>query len=731
MAHRRSERRANEPTIAEVKSHAHPVQTSLSTPAPSPVHRAPRVRIPKQPKPSGAPIAPSNVPGSAAIRIERPADTLKREQAGDGNKPKKKKAKQKEEEGRRNLAEEHQAVKAAAAKLDAAVKNEPLAGNDKTSSTNPLRNPGQPGTGNLASRRRSHDAKAPSSRGDRGVPADSPFVIERKVRLLLNKLAPASFDSTSHQLVEIANTSEREKDGRTLIHVIRLIFEAATNDATRSQIYARLCRTMMEKISPGVMDDSIRNAEGQPIVGGHLFRKYLLNRCQEDFERGWTSHVQVAVPVAANTVNNDQKSHSERRYDEKAKRQGLGLVRFIGELFKVQMLTERIMHGCINKFVSKLDAPGEEEIESLCLLLTTVGQRLDTKNARAHMDIYFLRLKDISVLESINARLRSMIVEVIDLRSRNWDRRDSPSTPTTTQQQATAEEVRPGSGAAGRLVLANDLQVNDEQWSTSKVIDIFHFGDTSVTVKLAASSVVPGKKLEDTRETSPAPRVTTSGPVIDKPSANSSIRAPHLASESAGSGSADRGKGGRRQRQKQTLGKPSEDVQAGEMQQASKSSGNDVSIGKRAAHKKVMTDVDIIKQVAEGIEKLFSTRELDGAVACFGSLPPSQRYKMVESVFSRALGSTDAEATLAGELFAKVMDAGKLTSKDVEKGVAVPMKSLDDIAVDTPAAYALAARMLFLPKLDKKATARLGESIARSVVTPRDRLLKQLEKLAS
>lgn len=26
---------------------------------------------------------------------------------------------------------------------------------------------------------------------------------------------------------------------------------------------------------------------GNPVVGGALFRKYLLNRCQEEFERGW------------------------------------------------------------------------------------------------------------------------------------------------------------------------------------------------------------------------------------------------------------------------------------------------------------------------------------------------------------------------------------------------------------------------------------------------------------
>jgi hypothetical protein len=94
------------------------------------------------------------------------------------------------------------------------------------------------------------------------------------------------FDSISDQIIAWANKSEKEKDGRTLIQVIKLVFEKATDEATFSEMYARLCRKMMEQISPKVQDDGIKNAEGKPFAGGNLFRKYLLNRCQEDFERG-------------------------------------------------------------------------------------------------------------------------------------------------------------------------------------------------------------------------------------------------------------------------------------------------------------------------------------------------------------------------------------------------------------------------------------------------------------
>ena len=50
---------------------------------------------------------------------------------------------------------------------------------------------------------------------------------------------------------------------------------------------------------PNVQDDGICNDEGKPITGGLLFRKYLLNRCQEDFERGWAAKDHSAAAAKA------------------------------------------------------------------------------------------------------------------------------------------------------------------------------------------------------------------------------------------------------------------------------------------------------------------------------------------------------------------------------------------------------------------------------------------------
>ncbi|OBZ69113.1 hypothetical protein A0H81_10700 [Grifola frondosa] len=138
------------------------------------------------------------------------------------------------------------------------------------------------------------------------------------------------------------------------------MFEKATDEATWSEMYARLCR-MMEQISANVQDSGIKNSEGKPIAGEEYYAA------------------------------------------QKAKRQGLGLIKFIGELFSLQMLTERIMHECIKKLLGNVENPEEEEIESLCKLLTTVGQILDTPKARAHMAVYFSRMKELCKSPNVNS----------------------------------------------------------------------------------------------------------------------------------------------------------------------------------------------------------------------------------------------------------------------------------------------------------------------------------------
>jgi translation initiation factor 4G len=232
---------------------------------------------------------------------------------------------------------------------------------------------------------------------------DSPEVVDRNVGALLEKLTTENFDSISSEIIQWANGSENQKDGRTLLQIVRLVFENATRETSSSEMYARLCRRIMGQINSKVRDEGIKDAEGKPIAGGQLFRKYLINRCQEAFE-GLGSVAKV--PAAATDAT---KAAEEKDASQKSKRRGPALTRFLGELFKLQMLTERIMHACINKLLGDWHDPKEEQMESLCGLMTTVGPFLDAPRARAHMDVHFQRMKEVAQNPSITVRLWFML----------------------------------------------------------------------------------------------------------------------------------------------------------------------------------------------------------------------------------------------------------------------------------------------------------------------------------
>ena len=248
------------------------------------------------------------------------------------------------------------------------------------------------------------------------VEEDSPELVESEIKGLLSTLTMEKFDPISDQIIAWANKSEKEKDGRTLNQVVRLVFERATDQAACSKMYARLCKKMMAQISNNVQDDGIKNNKGIPITGGQLFRKYLLNRCQEDFERAWVSKEATAAAAATKALENeaaDAKTNEggteeivlyadEYYAAQKARRQSLGLIKFIGELFKLQMLTERIMHVCVKKLLGNVDNPEEEEIEGVCKLLATVGSMLD-------MGVYFSRMKKLMKSPNVTPRIQSML----------------------------------------------------------------------------------------------------------------------------------------------------------------------------------------------------------------------------------------------------------------------------------------------------------------------------------
>lgn len=276
-----------------------------------------------------------------------------------------------------------------------------------------------------------------------------PDMVQRKVKAALNKMTPEKFDKISDQILTIALQSKDEEDGRTLRQVIQLTFEKATDEAHWAPMYARFCKCMLDRMSPEIRDVTIKDKKGEVISGGTLFRKYLLNRCQQEFERGW----KIDLPQPKEGETKEMTMLSDEYYEAAAaKRRGLGLVQFIGELYKLGMLTERIMHECVRKLVDYETTPDEAEIESLSKLLRTVGANLDsTDKGRPMMDAYFVRIKNVIDIPDLPSRLKFMLMDIVDLRNRNWvstEANKGPKTLDEVRQEAEAAAAQKALEAA-------------------------------------------------------------------------------------------------------------------------------------------------------------------------------------------------------------------------------------------------------------------------------------------
>ncbi|KAI6132491.1 armadillo-type protein [Pisolithus croceorrhizus] len=570
----------------------------------------------------------------------------------------------------------------------------------------------------------------PASAQRNGAPdADAPEVVDRKVKGLLNKLTMEKFDSISDQIIAWANKSENERDGRTLFQVIRLIFEHVTDDARWSEMYARLCRKMMETISPKVQDSGIKNAEGKPITGGQLFRKYLLSRCQEDFERGWVAKEATARAAAAKASDdeaikaaNKQGDGSELYSDEhyaaqKARRQGLGLIKFIGELFKLQMLTERIMHECVKKLISNVENPEEEEIESLCQLLRVVGKLLDVQKAHGHMDMYFQRIRELCKSPKVRPRIQSVLLDVIELRERKWQPRNVVNAPTTLAvvHEAAAKEKAAQENQAFQRQFSMSLGDSKrggehnadpapDGWAVaggsqprppSKAGDLSHFGKISkaAPMVMGPSSVFAGKK-DSKRES--LTRTNSSSNMFSMLSQN-----PELPIEPKPSRAPSRRPG-------TDMDKPEPVPQRRKLQLLPRSipapretpppTSEDEPEGSPATQ---MSEEDAKKKIDEDVKEFFAVRNLEEADAYFTALTEDHRFRLVDKLVSSALEGKEADARLVADFFSRSASQQECSPDVFEAGFAPMVELLDDIAIDAPKAPQHMAIMLKGAGLDK------------------------------
>ncbi|XP_038970698.1 eukaryotic translation initiation factor 4G-like isoform X2 [Phoenix dactylifera] len=270
-----------------------------------------------------------------------------------------------------------------------------------------------------------------------GKATDKEEAKQRQLKAILNKLTPQNFEKLFQQVkeVNIDNTV-------TLTGVISQIFDKALMEPTFCEMYADFCYHLANEL-PDFTEDS------EKIT----FKRLLLNKCQEEFERGEREEAEANKSEEEGEAKQSEEEREKKKI--KARRRMLGNIRLIGELYKKRMLTERIMHECIKKLLGQYQNPDEEDIEALCKLMSTIGEMIDHPKAKEHMDAYFDMMAKLSTNQKLSSRVRFMLKDAIDLRKNKWQQRRKVEGPkkieevhrdAVQERQAQASRSARGSG---------------------------------------------------------------------------------------------------------------------------------------------------------------------------------------------------------------------------------------------------------------------------------------------
>ncbi|UZJ56072.1 hypothetical protein CBS101457_005392 [Exobasidium rhododendri] len=626
--------------------------------------------------------------------------------------------------------------------------------------------------------------------GGRGAPkSEGPEMVTRKVKALLNKLTMERFDSISAQILEWANKSVNEKDGQTLRMVIALIFEKATDEAAWSEMYATLCRKILEELDPNIQDENLKTNDNKPVIGGHLFRKYLLNRCQEDFERGWAQRDSTAAAAKSKEAEDAAKKAeidkaqeeakeaeargetkveeketellSEEYYEaQKAKRRGLGLVRFIGELFKFAMLTEKIMHICIQRLLSNAQDPEEEEIESLCKLLTTVGKLLASGKASNYVDVYFQRIDDIMKNGAMNSRMKFMLQDVIDLRASGWIPRHDNSAPKTiaqihedaAKQKALADQEtfnrqsrggplggamsRGGSrrgqprdqyGPDGFITVGNQPAAPPHQVKAGNLSGFGKGIERSVSnrpLSVGPQSVFAKKNQRSDDGSNPPSRTASSQNIFSLLSSTNEGDAAQPSAQEESSGVRPK-----LNLAKRTKPLPSQEGAAGDEEKK----GDEEEAGKDdegdEEEEEDLTDEQAGKKIDNDIKEFLEIKDIEEATDALEVLPSKRRSEFINKIVETALNKKDEEVEMVGRFFTAAREKGLLDDETFEGGLKDQVEFLDDTAVDVPAAYKYMAILIVATGLSKEKIEALAETIqGEGLRSPKDRFMEKVNE---
>lgn len=244
-------------------------------------------------------------------------------------------------------------------------------------------------------------------------------------------------------------------------------------------MYAQLCRRISK-------EGSTVEAEND------YFETLLIRVCRDKFiNRSLYSECIINSP---STGDPNEIDDEERRYV--AKQKILGNVKFIGELFKLEMLNAAILHKMLEELLDKKSRSYPtledrcEDMECLSQIFRTCGKHLDTEKSKNLIDQYFDIMEHKSNSSKYPPRIRFLLRDVIELRKDGWKPRKVARIegPVPIQDLNTDEEYIRQQRDMRSRTLEYQNRNSDRNWMDKLPLSLQSMNNYGGTLTMTSSS---------------------------------------------------------------------------------------------------------------------------------------------------------------------------------------------------------------------------------------------------
>jgi hypothetical protein len=489
-------------------------------------------------------------------------------------------------------------------------------------------------------------------------PTESEAVVFKAVKGVLNKLTLEKFEKLYGDILECGINNASLLRGFVVI-----LYDKAVLEPTFIGMYAKMCEKLARDL-PECSDE----------MGVLSFKEVLIGKCRSEFEN------MGQLPEGSEDLSKEDKEQAQR----KARQRNMGNVEFIGELFKLSMVTVQEVYN----FAEKLLVLAQDEsdaIQPLCKLLEGVGLLVE-KQDKPKMDSYFEEMDKLAEDEKLSSRFKFMLLDLKDLRANNWKPRNAKEGPKLMDEvkkevdkENRFTEKKKTDKDAEKAKEKKEREKKERKKNEKKAKEAVEDDGWSQVGTVVPKSKGKGKKQQQQEAPLSPTRALAPGTPqkVSKGIASTSGGFAALMG-SDGSGSEDSS-------DDDDEDDDDDDESEEEQEQAEKS--------------KMLLNEEGEAKVGSILEEYLCIHDKEEAVECVLELhekfPVHEvNQEVVRRGLLMAMDAGDKEAMLMGNMFAELIDRKVMEPGDGSAGMCSVMADLPDIAIDIPHAPSLMASIM-------------------------------------